>query len=66
MRERNQETLPLVDPGKITKMTTRIEARFAELAREGRAGLVTFVTAGDPDRRPRWRSSKALPRPAPT
>jgi tryptophan synthase alpha chain len=28
---------------------TRIERRFAELARQGRAGLVTFVTAGDPD-----------------
>jgi tryptophan synthase alpha chain len=30
-------------------MTTRIDRRFAELAREGRAGLVTFVMAGDPD-----------------
>jgi tryptophan synthase alpha chain len=28
---------------------TRIERRFAELARQGRAGLVTFLTAGDPD-----------------
>ena len=28
---------------------TRIERRFAALAREGRAALVTFVTAGDPD-----------------
>ena len=28
---------------------SRIDARFAALAREGRAGLVTFVTAGDPD-----------------
>ena len=27
----------------------RIENRFAELARQGRAGLVTFVMAGDPD-----------------
>jgi len=27
----------------------RIENRFAELKREGRAGLVTFVMAGDPD-----------------
>ncbi|BBK29417.1 tryptophan synthase alpha chain [Stella humosa] len=27
----------------------RIARRFAALAREGRAGLVTFVTAGDPD-----------------
>ncbi|HUB97755.1 MAG TPA: tryptophan synthase subunit alpha [Stellaceae bacterium] len=28
---------------------TRIEARFAELARQGRAGLVTYFTCGDPD-----------------
>jgi tryptophan synthase alpha chain len=28
---------------------TRIERRFAELKREGRAGLVAFITAGDPD-----------------
>ena len=30
-------------------MSTRIDRRFAELAREGRAGLVTFLMAGDPD-----------------
>jgi len=30
-------------------MVTRIDRRFAELAREGRAGLVTFLMAGDPD-----------------
>ncbi|HEV2954694.1 MAG TPA: tryptophan synthase subunit alpha [Xanthobacteraceae bacterium] len=30
-------------------MTTRIDRRFAALKREGRAALVTFVTAGDPD-----------------
>jgi tryptophan synthase alpha chain len=28
---------------------TRIDRKFGELKREGRAGLVTFVTAGDPD-----------------
>jgi tryptophan synthase alpha chain len=28
---------------------TRIDDRFAELRKEGRAGLVTFVMAGDPD-----------------
>ncbi len=28
---------------------TRMERRFAALAAEGRGGLVTFVTAGDPD-----------------
>lgn len=30
-------------------LSTRIDRRFAALAREGRAGLVTFITAGDPD-----------------
>jgi len=31
-------------------MTDRLSARFAACAHEGRAALVTFVTAGDPDR----------------
>jgi tryptophan synthase alpha chain len=30
-------------------MTTRIDHRFAELKTRGRAALVTFLTAGDPD-----------------
>ena len=30
-------------------MSTRIDRRFAALKKEGRAALVTFVTAGDPD-----------------
>jgi tryptophan synthase alpha chain len=30
-------------------MTTRIDRRFAELKQQGRAALVTFITAGDPD-----------------
>src|SRR6185437_4345223 len=30
-------------------MTTRIDARFAALAKDRRGALVTFVTAGDPD-----------------
>jgi tryptophan synthase alpha chain len=30
-------------------MTTRIDQRFAELKGQGRAALVTFLTAGDPD-----------------
>jgi tryptophan synthase alpha chain len=42
-------------------MTARIEARFAELAREGRAGLVTFTMAGDPDRKTALAILKALP-----
>ena len=31
-------------------MSGRIERRFAELKEEGRAGLITFLSAGDPDR----------------
>jgi tryptophan synthase alpha chain len=31
------------------KFETRIDRRFAALKKEGRAGLVTFITAGDPD-----------------
>ena len=30
-------------------MMTRIDKKFTELKRQGRAGLVTFITAGDPD-----------------
>ena len=30
-------------------MTTRLDARFGELAGQNRAALVTFITAGDPD-----------------
>src|SRR3981081_1347874 len=30
-------------------MTTRIDRRFAALKEQGRAALVTFLTAGDPD-----------------
>jgi tryptophan synthase alpha chain len=30
-------------------MSTRIDHRFARLKQEGRAALVTFITAGDPD-----------------
>jgi tryptophan synthase alpha chain len=30
-------------------VTTRIDARFAELAKQGRAAFVTFLMAGDPD-----------------
>jgi tryptophan synthase alpha chain len=41
---------------------TRIEKRFAELKRTGRAGLVTFVTAGDPDYETSLAILKALPK----
>ncbi|HLK80344.1 MAG TPA: tryptophan synthase subunit alpha [Xanthobacteraceae bacterium] len=40
---------------------TRIDARFAALKREGRAGLVTFVMAGDPDHETSAAILKALP-----
>jgi len=36
-------------------------ARFAALARDNRAGLVTFITAGDPDHRTSAALLKALP-----
>ena len=39
----------------------RIDRRFAELKREGRAGLVTFITAGDPDYATSLKLLKALP-----
>ncbi|MBC8013114.1 MAG: tryptophan synthase subunit alpha [Methyloceanibacter sp.] len=42
-------------------MLTRIDKRFAELKREGRAGLVTFITAGDPDYETSLAILKALP-----
>jgi tryptophan synthase alpha chain len=43
-------------------MTTRIEQRFARLAQEGRAGLVTFLTAIDPDFDTSLAIVKALPK----
>ena len=43
-------------------MTTRIDRRFADLKREGRAALVTFVTAGDPDYETSLRIIKGLPK----
>jgi tryptophan synthase alpha chain len=42
-------------------MTTRIDRRFAALKQEGRAGLVTFVTAGDPDYATSLAILKAVP-----
>src|SRR5471030_179197 len=42
-------------------MTTRIDNRFAALRQEGRAALVTFVTAGDPDLATSLAILKALP-----
>jgi len=42
-------------------MTTRIDRRFAALKKEGRAGLVAFVTAGDPDYATSLAILKAIP-----
>jgi tryptophan synthase alpha chain len=42
-------------------MTTRIDRRFAELKTEGRAALVTFLTAGDPDPETSLALVRALP-----
>jgi tryptophan synthase alpha chain len=42
-------------------MTTRIDRRFATLQRDGRAALVTFLTAGDPDPATSLTILEALP-----
>src|ERR1700742_3188301 len=42
-------------------MTTRIDRRFADLKQEGRAALVTFTMAGDPDTKTSLAILKALP-----
>jgi tryptophan synthase alpha chain len=43
-------------------VTTRIDARFAELKRERRSAFVAFVMAGDPDPETSLAIVKALPR----
>jgi tryptophan synthase alpha chain len=43
-------------------VTTRIDTRFAELAREGRSAFVTFLMAGDPDPATSLAVIKALPK----
>jgi tryptophan synthase alpha chain len=43
-------------------MTQRIDARFAALKKEGRAALVTFTMAGDPDYATALAILKALPK----
>jgi tryptophan synthase alpha chain len=43
-------------------MTTRIDARFAELKQQGRAAFVTFLMAGDPDLATSLAVVKALPK----
>jgi tryptophan synthase alpha chain len=43
-------------------VTTRIDARFAQLAHEGRSAFVTFLMAGDPDPQASLEFIKALPK----
>jgi LDH2 family malate/lactate/ureidoglycolate dehydrogenase len=43
-------------------VTTRIDTRFAELAKEGRSAFVTFLMAGDPDPATSLDIIKALPK----
>jgi len=43
-------------------MTTRIDRRFAQLEKEGRAAFVTFLMAGDPDPATSLDIIKALPK----
>jgi tryptophan synthase alpha chain len=43
-------------------VTTRIDARFAELKREGRSAFITFLMAGDPDPATSLEIVKALPK----
>src|SRR6201995_433100 len=43
-------------------MTTRIDARFAQLKNEGRSAFVTFLMAGDPDPATSLEIIKALPK----
>jgi tryptophan synthase alpha chain len=43
-------------------VTTRIDARFAELKKQGRSAFVTFLMAGDPDPVTSLEIMKALPK----
>jgi tryptophan synthase alpha chain len=43
-------------------VTARLDARFAQASAEGRAALVTFVTAGDPDHETSLEILRALPK----
>src|SRR5262245_17878 len=45
----------------VHRMTSRIDTRFAALTAEGRAALVTYLMAGDPDHASATAIVKALP-----
>jgi len=46
----------------VSAAMTRIDARFAALKKQGRAGLVTFTMAGDPDQATALAILKSLPK----
>src|ERR1700716_3620922 len=50
-----------IERGRSSPMATRIDRRFAELKTAGRAALVTFLTAGDPDPETSLALVRALP-----
>jgi tryptophan synthase alpha chain len=50
------------EPSGPQLMTTRIDQRFSELKADGRAALVTFLTAGDPDLATSLAILRALPK----
>src|SRR6187200_2042453 len=50
-----------IERGRSSPMATRIDRRFAELKAAGRAALVTFLTAGDPDPETSLALVRALP-----
>src|SRR6476620_12140753 len=50
-----------IERDRSSPMATRIDRRFADLKAAGRAALVTFLTAGDPDPETSLAITKALP-----
>ena len=61
---RGDKDVPQVarNPEGQEEVTTRIDARFAELAKQGRSAFVTFLMAGDPDPATSLDIIKALPK----
>ena len=50
----------------MAQTSTRLDARFAQLAEAGKKAFVAFVTAGDPDIATSAAIWLACPRPGPT
>src|SRR3954462_1233262 len=53
---------PLPQHSEPRVMTTRIDARFAELKKQGRSAFITFLMGGDPDPKTSLEIIKALPK----